>query len=167
VISNPELQPTIPALCDFRSAAMSFSFASSAPVPFRLAGDFYASSMIFDASGKELGTALNAAMAKWNDGGFPSEVGDHLDLAIFETRTVHVDSQGGAPEGCARRCENSQWVARKDRNRLAQRKWISEMMSREAAEEYTQSLGQIGSGFWRQIVWADKEGVPGGPWVVT
>jgi hypothetical protein len=34
------------------------------------------------------------------------------------------------------------------------------MMSREAAEEYTQSLGQIGSGLWRQIVWADKQGVP-------
>jgi transposase len=33
-------------------------------------------------------------------------------------------------------------------------------MSAEAAEEYTASLGQIGAGFWRQIHWADQQGVP-------
>jgi hypothetical protein len=33
-------------------------------------------------------------------------------------------------------------------------------MTPEAAEEFTASLGQIGAGFWRQIHWADEQGVP-------
>ena len=33
-------------------------------------------------------------------------------------------------------------------------------MNRSDAEEYTQALGQIGGGLWRQILWAAKQGVP-------
>jgi N6-adenosine-specific RNA methylase IME4 len=33
-------------------------------------------------------------------------------------------------------------------------------MTPEDAEEYTQSLGQIGGGLWRQILWAQRNGVP-------
>lgn len=33
-------------------------------------------------------------------------------------------------------------------------------MERAAAEEYSQSLGQIGNGWWRQIKWAYEQGVP-------
>lgn len=33
-------------------------------------------------------------------------------------------------------------------------------MKVEHAEEYTQSLAQIVSGSWRQIAWADREGIP-------
>lgn len=33
-------------------------------------------------------------------------------------------------------------------------------MTPEDAEEYTQSLGQIGGGLWRQIAWADRQGIP-------
>lgn len=33
-------------------------------------------------------------------------------------------------------------------------------MNRDDAEEYTQSLGQIVGGAWRQIAWADRQGIP-------
>lgn len=33
-------------------------------------------------------------------------------------------------------------------------------MSRESAEEYSSSLAQIGAGWWRQIVWAEQQGIP-------
>jgi N6-adenosine-specific RNA methylase IME4 len=33
-------------------------------------------------------------------------------------------------------------------------------MTSDEAEEYTQSLGQIGGGLWRQILWANQQGVP-------
>jgi len=33
-------------------------------------------------------------------------------------------------------------------------------MNKEDAEEYTQSLGQILAGSWRQILWAQKQGIP-------
>lgn len=34
-------------------------------------------------------------------------------------------------------------------------------MTPEDAEEYTQSLGQIVAGSWRQIAWAQRQGIPG------
>jgi hypothetical protein len=37
---------------------------------------------------------------------------------------------------------------------------MSGPITAEAAEEYTHSLGQIGPGFWRQIAWADNQGIP-------
>jgi hypothetical protein len=83
---------TIPAICDFRSAAMSFIFSSMAPAPFRLPQDFYARSMVFDQDGHPLGTALDAALKKWNDGHFPAEVGIHENLAIFDTLSVLIDN---------------------------------------------------------------------------
>jgi hypothetical protein len=51
---------TIPALCDFRSAAMSFALSTTAPAPFKLFDEFYSKHIIFDSEGKPLGTALAA-----------------------------------------------------------------------------------------------------------
>src|SRR5262249_46651075 len=82
---------TIPTLCDFRSAAMSFRFSMSAPAPFQISHDFY-KCMVFDREGKELGTMLDSALKKWNDGQFPSEVGEYEDLNAFDTRTVFMDN---------------------------------------------------------------------------
>ena len=87
-----QVRVTMPALCDFRSAAMSFGFSMSAPYPFRLNNDFYSTAPIFDSKGKELGTVLNNALEKWNTGQYPSEPGEHRDLNIFETRTVFMDN---------------------------------------------------------------------------
>ena len=71
---------------------MSFGFSMSGPYPFRLNNDFYSKAPIFDGNGKELGTILNCALEKWNNGRFPSEPGEHRDLNIFETRTVFMDN---------------------------------------------------------------------------
>ena len=87
-----QVRVTIPAICDFRSAAMSFQFSSTAPVPFRLAGDFYSSSEIFDSKGSSLGTPLNSALNKWNEGQYPIEPGAHENLNVFETLTVLMNN---------------------------------------------------------------------------
>jgi hypothetical protein len=83
---------TIPALCDFRTAAISFQFSMSAPYPFRMFDNFYSEAMIFDDKGQQLGTALNAALAKWNEGKYPTDEGEHRNLNIFDTRTVFMDN---------------------------------------------------------------------------
>lgn len=87
---------TILALCDFRSAAMSFGLSMSAPLPFRLAEDFFLRATIFDGEGKVLGTIAENAIAKWNNGQFPSEPGEHRELKIFDTPT-HVDNGYDGP----------------------------------------------------------------------
>jgi hypothetical protein len=83
---------TIPALCDFRSAAMSFCFSTTVPCPVQLFGDFYQRCMIFDSQGNELGTMLDSALKKWNDGRFPAEPGTHEYINIFETQPVFMDN---------------------------------------------------------------------------
>jgi hypothetical protein len=86
---------TAPSICDFRSAAMSFSISCSVPKPLRIINDFWASSIAFSGQRKELGNPFDAAMRKWNEGSFPTEPGEYRDLPIFETSTVLVDNSYG------------------------------------------------------------------------
>jgi hypothetical protein len=48
--------------------------------------------MIFDKDGNALGTALDAALKRWNDGRFPTEVGTHENLVIFDTPSLLLDN---------------------------------------------------------------------------
>jgi hypothetical protein len=89
------VKATIPALCDFRSVIMSFTFTCSAPLPFELLGDFFSSSQVYDSNKPDrhsLATALNNASKKWNDGMFPNTVGEHRDLPIFDVPQIYMDS---------------------------------------------------------------------------
>ena len=45
---------TVPVVCDFRGAAISFGFQFSAPKPFKLPPDFFNSAVVFDKDGKAL-----------------------------------------------------------------------------------------------------------------
>lgn len=86
---------TIPALCDFRKVAISFGIACSAPVPIRLANDFYSSECIFDDKSESLGTMLEEASRKWNGGAFPTDVGQHDDVDVFDTKNTYMDNGYG------------------------------------------------------------------------
>ena len=87
---------TIPATCDFRNVMMSFKISASAPVPMRFAHDFFSSQIIFGGDGvSELGSALDSAIKKWNTGRFPTDVGEHLDLMIFDQPTTLMDNGYG------------------------------------------------------------------------
>lgn len=84
----------LPALCEFRSASMAFCIRGSAPLPMRLPNNFFSELMVRDAEAHELGTCLDVAMARWNDGEFPVEVGQHDDVPIFAVPT-YVDNGYG------------------------------------------------------------------------
>lgn len=86
---------TIPALCDFRSAAMSFYLSSSAPGPFRTTMEFYKDQQFYDQNDQALGTAFDNAMLKWNRGEFPSDVGEHKRLAIFDKLKMRMENGYG------------------------------------------------------------------------
>lgn len=82
---------TAPVLCDFRSVAMSFGISCSAPKPISLPQDFY-NLPVYDEDGNELGTSLNTAQARWDEGSFPSEPGEHERVSIFNNTTVLIDN---------------------------------------------------------------------------
>ncbi len=92
-----QAKPAIPALCDFRTAAMAFGISSSAPYPFTIhkPNDFFAKNIVYDKEKNELGTMLDNAMEKWNEGRFPSEPGEHQGLPIFDTLEVMTDNGHG------------------------------------------------------------------------
>ncbi len=89
------VKANIPAICDYRSAALSFSITCSAPVPFQMPHDFYAQLTAFDCDKKELGIPLKVAFQKWNEGHFPIEIGDHENLNIFDEPKVMVNNGYG------------------------------------------------------------------------
>ena len=85
----------VPALCDFRSAGMSFRLGTRAPYPFQMPSDFYQQNMLYDDEGNNCGTALENAVEKWNNGKYPTEVGEHRNLPVLDSVTVKADNGHG------------------------------------------------------------------------
>ena len=85
----------VPALCDFRSAAMSFGIRTSGTFPFEMPFDFHQKTQLYDDEGNERGTALANAVEKWNNGTYPTEVGEHHDLPVLNEMTVNTDNGHG------------------------------------------------------------------------
>ncbi|HEY5410871.1 MAG TPA: restriction endonuclease, partial [Caulobacteraceae bacterium] len=86
----------VPVLCDFRRAAISIGISSSAPMPLLLPMDFHTNSMAFAADHEPIGIPLPTAIRKWNDGRFPADPGEHLDLPIYDAPEVLIDNGYGA-----------------------------------------------------------------------
>jgi hypothetical protein len=85
----------VPAVCDFREAKMSFGISSSAPYPFQLPSDFVETTLVTDAqSGKELGTMLSIASQEWNEGRYPTEIGEHERIPIL-SQPLKMDNGHG------------------------------------------------------------------------
>lgn len=72
---------TIPALCDYRSAKISFGIKCSAPYPFRIAWDYWKVAQIHDSNGP-IGTCRDLAIAKWDNGLYPIDEGEHRELSL-------------------------------------------------------------------------------------
>lgn len=89
-----KIRASIPALCDFRSAALAFGIEYSAPLPFML-NTHPANLNVFDSAGKNLGTPLAIASARWNSGEFPTEPGVHTKCSIFGEQSILVDNGYG------------------------------------------------------------------------
>ncbi|MBZ9600490.1 restriction endonuclease [Phyllobacterium chamaecytisi] len=75
---------TVPALCDFRSASMSFRIKVSSTLPWRLPEKFYEDLDVFDENDAPLQSPLDAALDKWNEGKFPIDIGVHQDIEIYD-----------------------------------------------------------------------------------
>lgn len=89
-----KVRATIPVLFDFRGASMSFGISTTAPLPFSIT-HHPAYFQVFDTERNPLGTALDAAVKRWNSGGFPSDRGEHEGCAIFTESEVLVDNGYG------------------------------------------------------------------------
>ncbi|AUW42077.1 restriction endonuclease [Rhizobium leguminosarum] len=86
---------TMPAICDYRSAAMSFGISCSSLYPLMIADGFFDKAEIHDPQGTPLGTPLEVAARKWGKGQFPTEVGDHEEVPIFDTDVTLMDNGYG------------------------------------------------------------------------
>jgi len=78
------VRATIPALCDFRSAAISFGMRMMAPAPMRMLPNFFDNDVFSKRTGLRLGTIAECAVERWNTGGFPIDIGSHEKLPIFD-----------------------------------------------------------------------------------
>lgn len=85
---------TMPALCDFRSAAISFGLSFSSPLPMRVLPNFFDNDVFSKETGQKLGTIVGHAVDKWNSGGFPTDVGVHENLPIFDQEITTDNGYG-------------------------------------------------------------------------
>jgi Restriction endonuclease len=85
---------TMPALCDFRSAAISFGVRFSAPLPMRILPGFFNNPVFSKRSGEKLGTIAGCGVDRWNNGGFPTDVGEHENLSIFDEEVTSDNGYG-------------------------------------------------------------------------
>jgi hypothetical protein len=90
-----QVKPKAPALCDFRSAAISFKFACSSPLFSSLPENFVSTLTVFDNEHNPLGTIADSTINRWNEGKFPIEPGEHMDLDIFEVDSTLIDNGNG------------------------------------------------------------------------
>ncbi|HYD62633.1 MAG TPA: restriction endonuclease [Noviherbaspirillum sp.] len=89
-----KVRANLPALCDFRGAAISFGIRTSAPMPFAIR-EHVAYMKVFDKEKSALGTALEVATKRWNSGDYPTAPGVHDDLDIFGDTETYVDNGYG------------------------------------------------------------------------
>lgn len=85
---------SMPVLCEFRSAAVAFGVKVSVPMPFVLPYDFVHSLVVHDEQGNPLGTCIETALTRWNNGEFPVEIGKHDEVPLFPV-SPHIDNGYG------------------------------------------------------------------------
>ncbi len=90
-----QVRATLPALCDFREARVSFTIRHTAPMPFLMPPDFFHNTVVHDEHKTPVGTILQTSLKKWNEGRYPTEHGIHRDLPIFECDKTFVDNGYG------------------------------------------------------------------------
>ena len=71
---------------------MSFEISMSAPVPFRMPQNFYEECVLFDSNNNPLGTPLEIASRRWNDGELSRDVGENRDLPVVDAPVILMDN---------------------------------------------------------------------------
>ena len=90
-----QVKPTIPFIVDFRRPKFAFTLTTTHGGPFHLAEDFPATAHIYDATGKDLGTALDVAADRWHEGVYQPEPEEQRGLPLFDTSPVFIDDGNG------------------------------------------------------------------------
>ncbi len=73
----------LPVLCEFRGTKMGFGIQVTGPMPFRMENGFFSHGVVHDVEGNPLGTCVDVAVCRWNNGEYPIEVGEHENVQIF------------------------------------------------------------------------------------
>lgn len=91
-----QVSAAMPAVCSFKSVAISFGFSMSAPLPFRMFPNFFSEIIVHDMERKELGTCYSKIVERWNNGEFadiPASTERRVD--IFGDQKVQADNGYG------------------------------------------------------------------------
>lgn len=90
-----QINPKIPTICDFRAAGIGISISSSSPNPIALPLDFQFSKHALDGEGNEIGAPFISAAKKWDSGRFPTKIGVHENLDIYEIDEILIENGYG------------------------------------------------------------------------
>lgn len=91
-----QVSASMPAICSFKSVAISFGVSMSAPLPFRILPNFFSKNVVYDNKEKELGTCYSKIVERWNNGEL-TDVPTSTDkrINIFGDQEVQADNGYG------------------------------------------------------------------------
>lgn len=91
-----QVSAAMPAVCSFKSVAISFGVSMSAPLPFRIFPNFFGENVVYDMERKALGTCYAKIVERWNNGEF-SDIPASTDkrVKIFGDQQVQADNGYG------------------------------------------------------------------------
>lgn len=90
-----QVSPTMPGVCDFRIAAISFGVSSSAPLPFLIRPTFFGENVAYNMEGEPLGTCYSKLVERWNSAEFADTLGVIENISIFGDAPVQTDNGYG------------------------------------------------------------------------
>jgi hypothetical protein len=90
-----QASPTIPALCNFREAGISFGISTSSPSPFMIPFGFFNNNIIYDEHKNALGTCYGKVVERWNNGELSNQLGITEGINIFGDIPVQTDNGYG------------------------------------------------------------------------
>jgi len=88
-----QVSAAMPAVCSFKSVAISFGVRMSAPLPFRMFPNFFSENIVYDVEGNELGTCYSKIVERWNNGELSNLVAPMENrVDIFGDKKVQADN---------------------------------------------------------------------------
>ncbi len=91
-----QVSASMPAICSFKSVAISFGVSMSAPLPFRIFPNFFSENVVYDKEKRELGTCYSKLVERWNNGELTDiPTSSDSQINIFGDQEVQADNGYG------------------------------------------------------------------------
>lgn len=89
-----QVKATAPVLCKSKEMMFSIGMRTSSPGPFKMPYNFHSESEIYTEDGENIGVPVKIVRRQWNNEKYPTEVGLHENIPLYETKCFMDNGYG-------------------------------------------------------------------------